>query len=233
MIVEIIILVVFLGLVVASFFWHSVRSVMRIVGRVSLILVLVLGVLGAFVISDANAFSRSLEKGKVLFVLEQDGRTVTGTTMNAGDPEFLDDRTVQRLPSELDNLKEYDRIIVLNWSAVISANVSTLKFGDGIQLSKQDLLDIVSSEDDREALTELIAPGNQQAALKALESTYQKGQIKSMVFSTLVGEILGRKDLLIIHLIKKGEVSMIPSGWLVRASKWTPEGMLSKAGSLT
>jgi hypothetical protein len=181
------------------------------------ILIIALLIVGAFYfVKDVTDLQQNFAAENKIFLLDLDKEIVGAFTVRGNeDPVLIKDFTTlnKQYPNNLDKiLGNYYKVVIVHWSAFDDLQQLDL---DIIQLSRQDILDALNSEDPK-TLLPVVAT-----------NMFETGdEIKSTLFAFMFSEKNQKTNLIEQH--RAGTADIYPETIGLKIIKLIPESILKK-----
>lgn len=212
-------------------FFKVIKVVFKVVFFLLIVGTVVCAFFGYYVYKDAMEFQERFATEPKLFVYQHDGKLITAFRISAieiGEIEQINatELILYRKAFAQGNLEELleGHYKILIFSKEAFASVETVSFGE-LSFTKEDIFQVMESEDSRDALIKLIA-AKQGLPENVVEGTlaYENEEIKMLGFGMLIGKVFMQEGpLYLLKQYREGNVAIYPETIMFKLIKRFPE----------
>lgn len=231
----IIAVVVIAGLLAFKF----TKSVIKSIFLAFSLLGIILGVIVALIAADAIDFNKNFQTRESLFVLEENGKILTGFSGIMGEgltPSYLKAEEISSLHQNYDDLDvvlgDHYKLFIIKRN--FFDTLETIESGD-VSFGKQEFFDMVSSDNPLDSfianqypnLSDASIPKIKKDLLEQLEIE-EESQFSGTLFAVSLGAAMKDSPVFLFAQYQKGNVIIYPETMLFKAMKRIPSSLLQK-----
>jgi hypothetical protein len=221
---------IIVGAIVIYYASRLLSSTIGIITKILLLLIVVLALITVLVYNDLDQLKKDIVSGENTFIVREGKSTysavgfrpISNSTFDMNSFKYYLQDEIADMDQRLDDDEQPDlnssRVFIL--SPLILNKSYTFEFG--VDLSQDDILQIIMSNDSYGTLSQIFSP-EMNISKESLEKVYgDEGKLKGFLSAAIIINYFQHQDMKIAQQVKSGEFKVIPETISFKVIKYIP-----------